>query len=325
MGKDNKGEDTGIGKTLSRRAANLPRTVLSTTNATETPTALLARREMESWRLLQLEPSALRKPDMFTAATHISMDGSHLAATLYRLAHTHHNGHSNGTASTSDDSQVYYQIANRLSELITDVRYVNIDRDEKRELLTLLMTGPDGTTHPAQALSDGTLRFLALAVLELDSTEQGVLCLEEPENGIHPARIPATLKLLQYIATDTTEAIGADNPLRQVIINTHSPSVVQQVPEDSLIVAELREKVQNGQRFKRAVFSCIPETWREKAGSPPIALGELLAYLNPMDRDNPAVINRPSSSQITKQSNSARRLIDNPKLQPYLPLWEDEG
>src|SRR6185295_11809446 len=55
------------GRPLSRSAANLPRTVLSATNAAESPTALLARKEMQSWRLLQLEPSSLRRPDEFKA------------------------------------------------------------------------------------------------------------------------------------------------------------------------------------------------------------------------------------------------------------------
>ncbi|BDA72313.1 hypothetical protein CAL7716_064790 [Calothrix sp. PCC 7716] len=68
-----------------------------------------------------------------------------------------------------------------------------------------------------------------MAVLELDPQAQGLLCLEEPENGIHPDRITKTLRLLQDIATDAEEPIGVDNPLRQVIINTHSPSVVTQV------------------------------------------------------------------------------------------------
>lgn len=41
------------------------------------------------------------------------------------------------------------------------------------------------------------------------------------------------LDLLQDITTDVTEPTGPDNPLRQIIINTHSPSVVSEVPEDS--------------------------------------------------------------------------------------------
>ncbi len=79
-------QDGKGGRTLKRSAINLPRTVLSVANAAESPTALMARREMQSWRLLQLEPSALREPDGFTAPTKLSMDGSHLAATFYSLA-----------------------------------------------------------------------------------------------------------------------------------------------------------------------------------------------------------------------------------------------
>ena len=88
-----------------------------------------------------------------------------------------------------------------------------MDRDEKRELLTLMMTGSDGTELPARALSDGTLRFLALSVLELDPETPGLLCLEEPENGIHPDRIPAILELLQDISTDPKEPADESNPL----------------------------------------------------------------------------------------------------------------
>lgn len=267
-------QDGRNGKPLSRLAKNLPRTVLSIANAAESPTMLLARREMQSWRLLQLEPSALRQPSEFTSPTKLGMDGSHLAATLYYLA----------SLNKVHEAHIYSQIANRLAELIDDVISVSVDRDERRELLTLMVTGKDGTLHPARALSDGTLRFLALAVLELDPQAQGLLCLEEPENGIHPERIPKILRLLQYIATDTEEPISTDNPLKQIIINTHSPSVVMQVPDDSLLVAELRETVDSGQRFKRVTFGCLPDTWRSSTSDEVhiIPKNKLLAYLNPV-------------------------------------------
>lgn len=261
------------GRPLPRLAANLPRTVLSVTNAAESPTALLARREMQSWRLLQLEPSALRRPDEFNAPASLGSNGAHLPATLYRLA------------ALAEPQQIYGQIANRLSELVEDIRDVWVDRDDRRELLTLQVTDRYGTSYPARALSDGTLRFLALAVLEQDPDEQGLLCLEEPENGIHPKRIPAMLQLLQDIPTDVNYPTGSDNPLRQVIVNTHSPAVVQQVPEDSLLIAELRNTVRQGQRFKSASFSYLPDTWRYKAQPDSgdhknlVSLGTLLVYL----------------------------------------------
>lgn len=320
-------QDGSKGRPLSRLAVNLPRTVLSGGLAAESPTALLARREMQSWRLLQLEPSSLRKPDDFTSPTRLEMDGSHLAATLYYLARFHKHHRINDQSDDDAEAQVYSQVANRLAELIDDVYEVGIDRDERRELLTLIVTLRDGTSHPARALSDGTLRFLALAVLELDPEAQGLLCLEEPENGIHPERIPKMLKLLEDIATDVNDPIGPDNPLRQVIINTHSPAVVMQVPDDSLLVAELKETVRLGQRFKRVCFSCLPGTWRQlKAPEPEkvnvVSKGELLAYLNPV----PIEESEPDGNgQGVSRQPKKRRVVDREDLQLLIPGFPTES
>jgi predicted ATPase len=272
----------------------------------------MAKREMQSWRLLQLEPSALREPDGFTGPIKLGMDGSHLAATLYSLARR--GGRKKGAAFVAPgrESIIYGQIANRLSGLIDDVYEVWVDPDERREILTLYVTDKGKTPHPARALSDGTLRFLALAVMELDPETEGLLCLEEPENGIHPERIPAMLRLLEDIAVDTITEIGTDNPLRQVIINTHSPAVVAQVHDDELLVAELKEDIHSGKRFKKACFSCLPQTWRSKNSEASIvSKGKLLSYLNPVEPQE--------SAEVPKK----RRVADRDDLrQMIMPFAE---
>jgi predicted ATPase len=301
---------------------NLPRTVLSATNAAESPTALMARREMRSWRLLQLEPSALRRPDEFSAPTKLGANGSHLAATLYRLAHQ------NGDAvKNTENPNVCARVTNRLAELIENVRTVSIERDEKRELLTVSVTGLDKTAHAARSLSDGTLRFLALAVLEQDSEVQGVLCLEEPENGIHPARIPAMIRLLQDIATNPKEPVSPDNPLRQVIVNTHSPSVFLQVPPDSVLMALPAEVIHSGVRFGGVRFCCIPDTWRTRSPESHVcAKGDFLPYLNPVppvdsDLMNSAVARRELGHK--KQQCKHERVVD--LLQIWFPGFQPES
>ncbi len=324
-------QDGSQGRPLSRLAASLPRTVLSATNAAESPTALLARREMQSWRLLQLEPSSLRKPDGFTAATKIGMDGAHVPATLYHLAQQAKHQSLDRESGDTAEMSVYAQVANRLARLIEDVYAIVVDRDERRELLTLQVTGRDKTVYPAHALSDGTLRFLALAVLEMDPQAQGLLCLEEPENGIHPERIPAILRLLQDIVTDVDEPIGPDNPLRQVIVNTHSPSVVSQVPDDSLLIAELREKVDadTGLRFKRVSFVGLPSTWREKTtgGRYAISKGQLLAYLNPITSGDGDDVHDYSNGQQQARGGRVKptRVVDRSDLQLLLPIPPHNG
>jgi predicted ATPase len=310
-----KGESTFIklhqdghgGRPQLRDASSLPRTILSVVNAAEAPTATLARTEMLSWRLLQLEPSALRRPDSFISPSSLGSDGSHLAATLYHLA---------GPDRDSESaSRTYAQIAGRLAELVEDVRDVYVDRDEKRQLLTLYVTNRDGTSHPAVSLSDGTLRFLALAVLEKDPKATGLICLEEPENGIHPGRIGAMLELLQEIASDPREPVDSDNPLRQVIINTHSPSVVVKVNEEDLVVAEEREMIRKSHSFAGASFSGLPGTWRTKSqdGRRAIARGQLLAYLDPLGK---ALI---PEKTTPKGIAHGKRVMDREDLQMWLP------
>lgn len=301
-------QDYGAGgRTRKLSAGTLPRTVLSSANAAENPTATLVRQEMRSWKMLQLEPSSLRKPDNFNSPTSLGADGSHLPSTLYELAR--HSGFS-----ALQDSKAYSIAASRLAELLNDVKQIRVDRDERRNSLTLFVAGRDGSFHPARSLSDGTLRFLALAIIEMDPNARGVICMEEPENGIHPARIPAILSLLQDIAVDVTRAVDVDNPLRQVIINTHSPSVVAQVPESSLLVAEtVSVRTEDYNIYEKVIFRAIKGTWRDRVEVPTVPLGKLIAYLSPASSVDDYQRKSPQSV-----GDSDRRVVDNPVIQGFL-------
>ncbi len=234
-------QDGSQGRPFRVPAETSPKTILGGINTDSHPTVLAARREMQSWTLLQLEPSALRQPDNFSAEAKMGPNGAHLPATLLRLDAT-------------------TEVANQLASLIPDVKTVSVDQDEGRRLNTLFVTSRDGVSHPARALSDGTLRFLALAVMSADPDASRLICLEEPENGIHPSRIPTILNLLESIAVDAQEATDASNPFRQVIINTHSPSVVSSLKPDTLIIT--RPVRENGSTV--AEFCCLEGTWRAK-------------------------------------------------------------
>ena len=293
-------------------AKSLPRTVLSTINTAENPTALLARREMQSWRLLQLESSSLRESDEFTAPPGLGSDGSHLPATLYQLARSQRDANP-----TSKGTEIYAQVAARLTELIDDVAAVRIDRDAQRELLTLEITDHSGTIHPARSLSDGMLRFLVLSVLESDPKATGLICMEEPENSIHPSRIPLILRLLQDIATDVTMPIGPGNPLRQVIVSTHSASVIQEIFDDTLLIAELEEGVPDSPRFNGVRFSWLSDTWRVEAlpDVPPVSKDQLLAYLGP-------TMPRTPLPKLKLRRN--QRVIERSDIQPLLFDFSDK-
>lgn len=63
-----------------------------------------------------------------------------------------------------------------------------------------------------------------MCVFLYDKDYKGLLCFEEPENGIHPARIKLTAELLMDLVSHFEK--DDDQDLRQVIVNTHSPVLV---------------------------------------------------------------------------------------------------
>jgi predicted ATPase len=253
-------------------AATAPRTIVSTTSTSADPTILAARREFQSWRMLALEPSAMRKPDRFDAPARIEPDGAHLPAALYRLAHRSESGE------RPTPKAVYAELATRVSAL-TDVRAVRVDRDERREVLTLEARIGDGGFLPARALSDGTLRFLALCILDIDSDVQGVLTMEEPENGIHPARMPAMVDLVRDLAIYPFERPGPDNPLRQVVVNTHAPAFVQLQQPDDLLFATVATTTRRGEPAETLRLLPLRDTWRASGKEPAIGKADIVAYL----------------------------------------------
>jgi predicted ATPase len=291
----------GGGRPRKIPAARLPRTMLSSVNnAVEHRTLVLAKQEMMSWFELHLEPSCLRSPDPFTAPRTVSPIGANLPATLYSLAQS---AEAEEQGSSTD---LFARVANRLSELIEDIGNVHVDVDDKRQLLSIVMTDRNQTEHMAASLSDGTLRFLALTVMEVDPRNRSLMCLEEPENGIHPIRIPAMIDLLQDLAVDPHEAVDGDNPLRQVIVNTHSPSVVACIPDDALLVACSVHISRRHARAGELRLQHLPETWRHDMDpeAPIVARGKLLAYLNPF-----------AAAEDEARRGAGRRVIDRHDLQ----------
>ena len=263
-------QDGGKGRSTENIAGIMPRTLLSNVTA-ETPTAFLVRQEMRNWVMLQFDPGALRQPNSTFEIKNskISSNGLHLPATLYRL----HNG--------KKDRDIYQSLTNKVKDLVGAVDEIFVEKDDKRDLLTLQIRFKDGLTLPAHSLSDGTLRFLGLAIIREDSEHSGLICLEEPENGIHPEKIEDMVQLLEDMATDTEYPVDENNPLRQVIINTHSPAVFNVVSAESLYMATEREIFL--EEFKKKVkytfFTVAENTWKANPDSKNVfPIGNILAY-----------------------------------------------
>ena len=258
------------GRAQGAPAERARRTIIGTENTAATPTILAARQEMRRWRTLALEPAAMRRPDPYMQTPGIASNGAHIPATLQHI------GTRKAGATTE---QALATVASRLSDLVP-VTAVRVRRDDVRQLLSLELEERSGLRLPANSVSDGTLRFLALAALAEDSTE-GVLCLEGPENGIHPANLEAMNLLLHDIAVDPTEPVGDENPMRQVVVATHSPYFVQLQREDELVLAKnVMRETKLGTIEPLACRPCLG-TWRSSPDDPGVGLIALQSYLLP--------------------------------------------
>ena len=99
--------------------------------------------------------------------------------------------------------------------------------------------------------------MIILCVLKYDPQHSGLLCFEEPENGIHPFRLKTILQLLQDLTTSFEDEIDQELPLRQLITNTHSPVMVSEIVELDqannqlkLLYANLVTQLDNGKTVK---------------------------------------------------------------------------
>ncbi len=95
------------------------------------------------------------------------------------------------------------------------------------EVVFGLREAPFDRVISAPSLSDGTLRFAALAFAAIDpAPAQKTLVIEELENGVNPSRLPLLIQMLDQVTSvdDTT----------QVIASTHSPAVLDSATDDIL-------------------------------------------------------------------------------------------
>ena len=219
-----------------------PRTVLSTIDTVEFPHVLAAKEEMKSWKFLQLNPEDLRQAtSKNNGEDTISVGGKNLAAALFRIK--------------QNDKYSLKEISRKLNSFLPNFTEVDVVDDNENKQYLIKLKDVDKKEFSSRVLSEGTLRILALCILEFDEKHTGLLCFEEPENGIHPFRIKAMTELLKDLSVDFNEV---EIPLRQVIVNTHSPVLVGNMDtwkndkNVSIWYAQMRTTISdiNGDRLK---------------------------------------------------------------------------
>lgn len=233
----------------------ISQTVLGGINSVDFPHAYGAKEEMKTWQFLKLNPEDLRTPTKQEPGIRdvITPSGKNLASALFRIKQM--------------NPYSLLEISRKLNSFLPEFIEVNVYDDTADRQFIIKLKGDDGQEFSSRVLSEGTLRLLALCVLEYDEKHTGLLCFEEPENGIHPFKLKAMVQLMRDLSTDFKDV---ESPLRQVIVNTHSATLLNEVlrwKNDNTVsihFSMLRTLVtnKNDKRLKLNITKIIP-TFKE--------------------------------------------------------------
>jgi len=155
------------------------------------------------------------QPSDFPDHEYVHEDLKNLAVVLARLK------------DTIDARDRIPELLKRLSEQVEDFDMVNLEGQ-----FADLVVRETGLNHftSAKRLSGGTLRFFALLAILIDQADGSpqVLCIEEPELGLHPDALPIVAELL----VEASQRV-------QIVIATHSDILVsaigREAPESVLV------------------------------------------------------------------------------------------
>lgn len=206
------GEITVSGLSLDRNAGHPLQSILSTRPYIHlSPYVVAMRQELASWFFYYLEPrERMRIPDPVKEVRHIGMMGEELAAFLNILQ-------------ALDENQ-FKALEKALHMIIPSIMGIDVTVNNLGNVELNLLQGE--TPIPAELLSEGTLRVLGLLALGGAKEPPALIGFEEPENGIHPDRLDLVALLLKTLASNDT----------QVIVTTHSPTLLDFIPGESLYI-----------------------------------------------------------------------------------------
>jgi predicted ATPase len=175
---------------------------------------LRALRELvESWQFLAVDPRRVREPRRDTPARRLSPDADNLVNVLRTLQ---------GSSTADEITDMLQRVLGTVEEIITE--------SDRGQLRLLVRERPFADPIEALALSDGTLRLVAICTALATMPEHGLLSIEEPEHGLHPLLFGPLLDTIrQWCPADGT---------RQVILTTHAPDLLDVAEPSEVVVVE---------------------------------------------------------------------------------------
>ncbi len=179
------------------------------------------RGHLDSWRLYHFHDtsttSGIKRAADINDNRFLRPDGSNLPAFLYYLRARH-----------PDSYRIIVQTVRQAAPFLLDFQLEPQLLSPETIRLEWRHQGSDAY-FDASALSDGTLRFIALATLFLQPrpNRPSVILVDEPELGLHPYAITLLGSLIKHVAGET-----------QVIVSTQSPFLLDQFEPKDVLVAD---------------------------------------------------------------------------------------
>jgi energy-coupling factor transporter ATP-binding protein EcfA2 len=163
----------------------------------------------------------------------------------------------------SRDVDAFVELRNAAQKLFPNLKNIRVPTLSGSRVK--LQAELSGKTVDASAISDGLLYFLAFAAMRHVEPTRLIL-IEEPENGLHPARIAEIMRVLRELSTAT-----------RIVLATHSPLVVNELQADEVTII-----TRDAERGTQARL--LKETVNYAERSKVMSNGELwLAYSNGED------------------------------------------
>jgi len=217
------------GRPLALSAKDASRTGLSTVTTAEFPHLFALRTLMSSVQFLQIDPLASRRATDRLAPRRLLPDASNLATVLAKLMEE--------TRTDKRPKGFLSDVVADLSSLIPSVADLDVRDDPGDSEYSFALRLRDSQSFSSRVISDGTLRLLALVTVLNDPRHGGVLCWEEPENGVHEARIPALIELIRSAAgcAESPETQASF----QILVNTHSPVVMSALKDQEVVASDI--------------------------------------------------------------------------------------
>lgn len=204
--------------------------------------AAYVRQHLDRWRLYHFHDtsssSPMKKTSDLNDNRYLRPDGSNLAAFLYFLRERHEAAYS-----------LIRRSVQRVAPFFDDFVLAPQQLNPNKIRLEWRHKGSEGY-FDAASLSDGTLRFIALATLFLqpEAYRPSVILVDEPELGLHPYAVTMLASLVKQCSAKT-----------QVIVSTQSALLLDHFQPEDVLVAD---RVGGGTQFTRLQSSRL-DTWLE--------------------------------------------------------------